>query len=236
MIFPMQVFQSNGLQRATRPASWFVLTAVLVTAITLPGDRLDNHAERVAGQVRLTYATVVRAKHPTEFRLEILPDAGSTTFEVTVDSAFINHVRFQDVRPTPLGSRDTGGNLTFQFARRNDGQPDTVVFDVKEDVLGNRAGVMGLGAGSQVSFEQMVVPKGARAPGSCPRPRPRGLFIPYPFYFGDSYATCWWNIDRDCPSRRVSCRYPGGHGGSTNRFPGRSPDGFADCSRGITLA
>ncbi len=155
MIFPLRKQDAGAGIRA----GWFVITAFLVTSITIPGNRLADHVIRSAGPLHVEFATVIRAHHPTDLTIAIDPAARDNgKFEIWLDSTFLEHVRFEDVRPTPISSRLVDGNLTFQFAGRNDGQPDTVVFEIKQDALGNQNGSLGLVEGSQISFAQTVMP------------------------------------------------------------------------------
>ncbi len=160
MIFPLH---SESLVKTRKMSSertsMFVLAAYVVIAI-LPGSLAGLHSSRRDGPLVVEYNSAVLQTHPTLLRVIIAPRPGDNqAFTVCLESDFLDNVRFSDVQPTPLGSHSAHGTMMFDFAARGNGQPDTVLFEIKHDRAGPKHGEIGVNGGSRVDFEQMVIPQ-----------------------------------------------------------------------------
>lgn len=158
MILPLQ---SQPRFRASRwsgdRTSFLMIAAFALSSLLMTGETGTFRTIRSNGPLELSYGTVVREGEATELRLTVAPDLiREGTYQVWVGSWFLKHVRFSDIRPTPLGSHGNRGGLTLEFAARHDGRPDTVVLEIRHDRQGSKFGEIGVVGGPEVRFEQLV--------------------------------------------------------------------------------
>ncbi len=158
MIFSLQSQPRPRLPRWSGDrTSFLMIAAFALTSLFVAGGTGPLRTTRSAGPLELSFGTIVREGDATELRLTVAPEfIREGTYQVWVGSWFLKHVRFSDIRPTPLGSHGDRGALTLEFAARHDGQPDTVVFEIRHERQGSKFGEVGIVGGPEVRFEQIV--------------------------------------------------------------------------------
>lgn len=141
-------------------AAWVVMALILLMAfVGLLGGGPLSQAKQTSGPLALQYDRLSRERAPSELQLQVAAGTASDgEIAISLNDGFLDKVDVERVVPEPAEMEAAVGRVIYRFAVADPDQFTTIVFHVQPDEPGVAQGRLGLIAGEEITFSQLIYP------------------------------------------------------------------------------
>jgi hypothetical protein len=159
----LEVGQDLAFQRRewkVQRAAWMVALLILVLGFAgLLGGGPLSQTETSSGPLALEYERFARKRAPTALHTRLEPGVTSAgEFSLWLSEEYLDKVDLNRVLPEPIEMAAASDRVVFRFLAATPGEPAEITFALEPAEPGLVHGRVGLVAGPDVAFDQVIYP------------------------------------------------------------------------------